>query len=131
MNESKKKYNTRNRKRLRIRKKVYGTIDRPRMSIFISNRYIYIQFIDDEASRTIISCSTLSSEFKVEYDKLNIDNANKNFNNVKSAEIIANILSKKLKESSIKKAVLDRGRYMFHGIIKKIVDIIHNYGLSI
>lgn len=100
------------RKKKRVRSKIFGTSDRPRLSIFKSNRYIYAQLIDDNESKTLCSVSTKQIAKK---DKKNL------------GEFIA----KKASEKGIKKAVFDRGNYKYHGRIKEIAEEIRKGGLQL
>ncbi len=108
-----KKVVSRLRRKKGIRKNIYGTAEKPRLSVFRSAKHIYIQAIDDEAGKTIATLSTLNKEVKkdVSYG-----------GNIKAAEITGKIFNQKLKEKGIKKIVFDRNGYLFHGRVKALAD---------
>lgn len=108
-----KKRDARFRRKKGIRKNIYGTSDKPRISVFRSARHIYAQAIDDEAGVTIVSVSNLEEEVKKEVGY---------GGNIKAAEISGKILCNRLKEKGIKKIVFDRNGYLFHGRIKALSD---------
>lgn len=108
-----KKLISRLRRKKGIRKKIYGTSEKPRLSVFRSAKHIYIQAIDDEAGKTIAALSTLDREVKGELSY---------GGNIKAAEIVGKIFNKKLKEKGIKKIVFDRNGYLFHGRVKALAD---------
>ena len=105
----------RNTKRIarhkRIRAKVFGTHKRPRLSVFKSNKYIYVQLIDDENNKTLIASSVL--------DK-----------GIKSAYNLGESLAKKAADKKIKKIVFDRGGYKFHGKILELAKGAKEGGLD-
>jgi len=97
----------------RVRKKISGNSEKPRLCIFRSLKHIYAQVIDDKKGITLVSLSTLDSEIK-EKEKYQ--------GNVKSAEILGSLLAKKLEEKGIKKVVFDRGGYLYHGRVKAVAE---------
>ena len=99
--------------RMRIRKKIHGTHEKPRVFVRKSNRYIYAQVIDDNSHTVLTAASTLEKEFKVK---------NKNTNNMESSKTLGKILAKRLKAKKIKTIVFDRGLYPYHGRIKSLAD---------
>lgn len=108
-----KKSLARIRRKIGIRKKAFGTVEKPRVSVFRSLKHMYVQAIDDEEGRTIISLSTLSPEVKAE----SLHGGNK-----KAAEVTGKIFKKKLEEKGIHKIVFDRNGYLFHGRVKSLAD---------
>jgi len=113
MNNANVKIEKRIRRRVRIRAKIEGTSVRPRMSVFKSNRNIYVQLIDDKTGQTLASAH--SQEIKSKTGK---DQAEKF-----AAEIaLGELLAKKAQEKNIKQAVFDRGGYKYHGKIKAVAD---------
>ncbi len=94
-----------------VRKKNKG--GRIRLSIFRSNKHIYVQLIDDSLGQTLASASTLNNESKIQ---------NKNFCNIENAKIIGTLISKKAEELNIDKIVFDKGPYQFHGVVKAVAD---------
>lgn len=116
-----KKVEARTRRHMRLRKKVSGTAERPRMAVFASNKHMYVQFIDDNTGHTLSAASTLSEEFKKTGAKVN----------VKGAEVLGELAADKAKEIGISNAVFDRGGFTFHGKIKAMTDSVRKKGLKI
>ena len=115
----KKKINARVRKR--IRAKVFGTAERPRVFVFKSNRYIYLQAINDENGTVFATACTLEKAFKEK---------NKNFKNKEASENLGKLLAVRLKEKKIEKIVFDRGTYPYHGRVKTLADAMRKGGLA-
>lgn len=111
---------THRRIRMRIRKKVHGTQERPRVFVRKSNRYIYAQVIDDTSHAILTTASTLENEFKIK---------NKNTNTVESCKALGKILAKRLKTKKIKTIVFDRGLYPYHGRIKSLAESLREEGI--
>jgi len=109
----KEKRKKRLRRHKRIRRKVCGTSDRPRLSVFKSLKNIYCQIIDDIEGRTLLSVSTLSPTVK---SSINYGG------NKKAAEIVGEKLAEEAKKKGIKKVVFDRGGYLYHGRIKALAE---------
>lgn len=107
--------------RKRIRKKIKGTPERPRVLIVKSNRYVYAQVIDDLAGRVITSASTLEKEFREKY---------KNTKNKEACTALGSILAARLKEKNISKIVFDRGIYPYHGRVKALAEALRAEGIS-
>ena len=102
---------------LRIRRRISaGTAERPRMAIFVSNRYMYVQFIDDQAQNTLCSASTLKEGLKC---------------NIESAKVLGAKAAEAAQAKGIKTVVVDRAGYKFHGRVKTIVESAVAAGLSI
>lgn len=101
------------RRKKSIRKNIYGTSEKPRVSVFRSAKHIYAQAIDDETGTTIVSISNLESEVKKEVSY---------GGNIRSAEITGKIFNNRLKEKGIKNIVFDRNGYLFHGRVKALAD---------
>jgi large subunit ribosomal protein L18 len=98
------------RRKVHIRKRVYGTSERPRMTVTKSNRRLSVQIIDDLKGHTLVSASTLENELK-------------NFKvNVESAGKLGEVVGKRLLENNIKTVVFDRNGYLYHGIVKALAD---------
>lgn len=113
---------TRQRK-LRVRSKIKGTTARPRLSFFRSNQHIYLQLIDDETGRTLLTCSdakkTAAKAKKITGTK------------TESAQAVAKDLVAALKERKIKAVVIDRGPYKYHGRVKAAVEVIREAGVEV
>lgn len=100
-------------KRENLRGLIKGTQERPRLSVYRSNKNIYAQIIDDTVSKTLISCSTLNCEIK---------NIIRNGQTCKASKIIGQKLAKLSLEKNINKIVFDRGSYIYHGRIKALAE---------
>ena len=98
------------RRKIHIRKRLFGTAERPRMTITKSNRRISIQVIDDSKGHTLASASTLEKELK--NIKATVEGAGK----------LGEIMGKRLLEKNIKTVVFDRNGYLYHGIVKALAD---------
>lgn len=105
----------------RIRKKIYGTEQKPRINIFKGSKTFFAQVIDDIASKTLIGVSTNSKELRGQVKNPNVDAAKK----------LGKIIAEKCKEKGIKEAVLDRGGYKYHGVIKSFAESIRENGVKI
>jgi large subunit ribosomal protein L18 len=106
------------KRKFKIRKRLTGTQERPRVSIFKSNKYIYLQVIDDSKQHTITSASNLEKELK------NIKTV------VKEIDKLGEVLGQRLKEKNIKSVVFDRNGYMYHGVVKAVADGIRKTGIE-
>jgi len=111
------------RKRLRrkrhIRKKIRGTAERPRLSVFKSNKNVYVQAIDDDTGATLASASSVEAE-------------NKDLKaNVESAAKLGELLGTRMKEKKIGRAVFDRNGYAYHGIVKALADGVRKTGIEL
>jgi large subunit ribosomal protein L18 len=108
------------RKRKRIRKKIRGTSERPRVNVFKSNRYVYAQVFNDENGRVLTSASTLEKEFREK---------NKNTKNAGACQRLGEVLAKKLKQKNIEKVIFDRGVYPYHGRLKALAEAMRKEGI--
>ena len=106
----------------RIRKKVIGSAERPRLGVHRSHLNLSIQVVDDYASKTLFSCSTLNKNFRtqVKTNTGNVD-ASKKFGAFTAAE---------LKKKGITKVVFDRGGFQYHGRIKALADSLREHGIQ-
>ncbi|KUK37225.1 MAG: large subunit ribosomal protein [Clostridia bacterium] len=111
----------RKRKHLRVRKKVFGTPERPRLSVYKSLKHIYAQVIDDTKGKTLAAASTLSPEIRGEV---------KGKKNIAAAQVVGRLIAKKALERGIKKVVFDRGGYLYHGRIAALADAAREQGLD-
>ena len=117
-----KKNLARQRRHKRIRKKIFGTSERPRVVVYKSLRHIYAQVIDDTAGRTLLSASTLTKE---------IQNHIKNKNKTEQAKQVGLYLGKIAIEKGIKKLALDRGGFKYHGRIKALAEGLRESGIEV
>ena len=108
------------RRKYHVRKKVVGTPDRPRLSVFRSNRHIYAQIIDDTAGATLVSASTRTKALR---DQL------ANGGDKKAAEFIGEAVAKQALGVGIKCVCFDRNRYKFHGRVKTLAEAARKAGL--
>lgn len=111
------------RKVFRVRKNIFGTSERPRLSVFRSLNHIYAQLIDDSQSITLLAVSTRSSEIT--------DDLKKAKSKVEKAKIVGSLLAKKAVEKEIKSALFDRGGTSYHGRVKALADGAREAGLTI
>ncbi|MBN1939084.1 MAG: 50S ribosomal protein L18 [Candidatus Aminicenantes bacterium] len=108
------------RLRQRIRRKVRGTADRPRVFVFKSNRYIYTQAVNDDTGSVIASASTLEKDLRAEI---------RNTKNLAGCEKLGEVLARRLKDRKIEKIVFDRGVYPYHGRVKAVAEAMRKGGL--
>lgn len=119
--DPKEKRLARIRRHKRVRKKVSGTPERPRLCVFRSLRHIYAQIIDDEHGVTLAAASTLSPEIR---DKI------KTGGNIEAAKLVGQLIAKKALEKGIKRVVFDRGGYKYHGRVKALAEAAREAGLE-
>jgi large subunit ribosomal protein L18 len=118
MDHARQRVEARGRIRERIRRKVLGTSERPRLAVFRSLKSIYAQVIDDTTGRTIVSASSL--------DK---DSGAKGAN-AAAAKAVGALIAKKAKDKGVTRVVFDRGGYLYHGNIKALADAARENGLE-
>ena len=106
------------RRKMRIRKKIRGTAERPRMTVYKSNRYTYIQAIDDSSGRTLAAASNKEKELAAVR------------NTVAELGKLGEAFGRRLAEKQIKRAVFDRNGYLFHGKVKAVADAIRRAGVE-
>ena len=111
---------------LRVRKKISGTSNYPRLSVFRSNKFIYAQIIDDESNKTILSCSSKDKDVSSDKTENKSGLSHKSFDAYKVGLTISN----KCKKSGITKVVFDRGGYKYHGRVKALADGARENGLE-
>jgi large subunit ribosomal protein L18 len=104
------------KRRNRVRMKIRGTSERPRLHVFRSNKGTYLQVINDEQGKTLAAAST--KDVKIKGTK------------TQKAEAVAAELSEKLKKAKVKKLVFDRGGYRYHGRVKAVADAIRAQGFD-
>ncbi|HUW41970.1 MAG TPA: 50S ribosomal protein L18 [Rectinemataceae bacterium] len=112
------KLRKREQRRLHVRKTLSGTPEKPRMTVFKSNRYLYVQVIDDAAGATLATASTLEESLKG--IKRSVEGAAK----------LGEEIGKRLKEKSVSTVVFDRNGYKYHGIVKAIADGARKAGIA-
>jgi len=108
------------RRKYHVRKKVFGTLDKPRLSVFRSNRHIYAQITDDVAGATLVSASTRTRSLR---------NQLPHGGNKKAAQIVGEAVAKQALSVGIKCVCFDRNRYKFHGRVKTLAEAAREAGL--
>jgi large subunit ribosomal protein L18 len=111
----------RKKRKVRIRKKVLGTPERPRMSVFRSGKHIYVQVVDDSTGRTMMSTSSLSEAFRGKNDR---------GSNIEAAKTVGAKIAEMALEKKIEKVVFDRNGYLYHGRVKALADSAREKGLK-
>lgn len=119
-----KKSEARNRRRARVRARVIGTAERPRLSVFRSARHIVAQLIDDEAGRTLVAMDDAKLK------KAGIKNEDGLEAKTAAARAVGKALAEKARAAGIEKAVFDRGGYRYHGRVKALADGARSGGLE-
>ncbi len=113
-----KNNNSRKRRKIRIRKKVTGIENKPRLAVYKSNKNIYVQAVDDLNHKTIATSSTLSDELKSQ--SLSMETAKK----------VGELMGEQLNKLGVSEAVFDRGGYVYHGRVKALADGIREKGIN-
>jgi large subunit ribosomal protein L18 len=113
---------SRKARHLRVRKKVSGTPERPRLNVFKSHKHIYAQVIDDNSGKTLVSASSMDKELK---GKVSAGG------NIAAAAIVGSLVAKRAAGKGIKKVVFDRGGYLYHGRIKALADAVRKESLEL
>jgi large subunit ribosomal protein L18 len=116
---SKKTTLKRNKIKKRIRKVVFGSKDKPRLSVFRSNKEIYAQIIDDVNSITIVAASSVDKDLKL-----------KTTNKIEISKIVGDSIAKKAIKAGVKKVSFDRNGYLYHGRVKSLADGAREAGLN-
>jgi large subunit ribosomal protein L18 len=108
------------RRHMRVRKKIYGTAERPRLAVFRSNKHLVLQVIDDEAGRTLAAASTTEAS----------ERATGNGGSVEAATRIGKLLAERAKAVGIDKVVFDRGGFAYHGRVAAAAEAAREAGLE-
>jgi large subunit ribosomal protein L18 len=111
----------RKKRHQRVRNKVSGTMERPRLNVYRSLNNIYAQVIDDEEGRTLVAASTLSPEIKGKIDS---------GGNIDAAKAVGELIAKKAVEKGVKTVSFDRAGYLYHGRVKALADAARENGLE-
>ena len=122
MRANKTAWAARRRRHIRVRKRVHGTVTRPRLCVFRSLVHIYAQVIDDESGHTLVSASDLEQE-----GRAGADGANK----TARAAVVGRLLGQRALSKGIKKVVFDRGGHKFHGRVKALAEAAREAGLKL
>ena len=108
----------RERRHKRVRNKISGTAERPRLCVYRSNSNLYVQIVDDVAGNTLAQASTLDKEIKTKH-------ANK-----EAAKEVGTLIAKRASEKKIEEVVFDRGGYIYHGVVKELAEAAREGGLK-
>lgn len=106
------------RRHVRVRNKISGTAERPRLCVYRSNSNLYAQVIDDVAGNTLVQASTLDKEVKTKHS------------NKEAAKEVGALIAKRALEKNIKEVVFDRGGYIYHGVVKELAEAAREGGLE-
>ena len=109
----------RKKRQMRVRDRVSGTPDMPRLNVFRSAKHIYAQIIDDVNQVTLVNASTIEKGLDV-----------KNGGNIDAAKLIGTLVAKRAKENNISKVVFDRAGYIYHGRVKALAEAAREAGLE-
>ena len=112
---------TRDRIHKRIRKKVVGTAERPRLCVHFSGKHVYAQIVDDDAGKTLVAAATTEKAILAK---------NKATANRASAEVVGKIMAERAKAKKIDNVVFDRGGFIYHGKVKALADAAREGGLK-
>ena len=121
MNQIKEKIRKRARRHLRVRRKVFGTSERPRLSVYRSLKHIYCQIIDDSQGKTLVVASTQSPDVRTQI---------RYGGNIQAAEFVGKKIAEEAKNKGITKVVFDKGGYKYHGRIKALAESARKHNLS-
>jgi len=108
----------RERRHERVRNKISGTAEKPRLCVFRSNNNLYVQIIDDEKATTLAQASTLDKEVKTKHS------------NCEAAKEVGLLIAKRAIEKKIKQVVFDRSGYIYHGVVKSLAEAAREGGLE-
>jgi len=121
VNAAEERRTARSKRQVRVRRKVKGTEERPRLSVFRSAKHIYAQIIEDTTGRTLATASTVAKD---------IADGQKYTGNVEAAKAVGTAIAKKALEQNIKQVVFDRNGFLYHGRVKALADAAREAGLS-
>ena len=108
----------RHQRKRHVRKRISGTPERPRMTVYRSNKYLSVQIVDDLSGRTLVSASTQEKELK------------QIRRSVEGGSALGKVVGERCKAAKIKKVVFDRNGYLYHGIVKAIADGAREAGIE-
>lgn len=120
MNSAQKSYQLARRQQ-RVRQRVFGTDERPRLNVYRSLNNIYAQLIDDGAGRTLVSVSTLSGDAKAQV---------KRGGNIEAAKAVGRLIAERAKSKGVENVVFDRSGYIYHGRIRALAEAAREAGLK-
>jgi len=111
----------RKKRHLRVRSRLNGTPERPRLNVYRSTKNIYVQVIDDSKGYTIVSASTIDKEIKSQLERTG---------NKDAAKAVGTLIAKRALEKGVSEVVFDRGGYLYHGRVKELADAAREAGLK-
>ncbi|MGA7615427.1 MAG: 50S ribosomal protein L18 [Thermoanaerobaculia bacterium] len=120
MDRARQRTIARGRVRERIRRKLRGTAERPRLAVFKSHKHIYVQAVDDSAGRTLAAASTMDADLKGKFAG----------SNAAAAKAVGELIAQRVQAAGVKQVVFDRGGYLYHGNIKALADAAREKGLQ-
>ena len=123
----------RERSKVRIRKRVAGSAERPRLSVFRSSMHTYAQIISDVSGKTVASASTLDSEVKSQIASVKLDGLNSTTRSTKgiaAAIAVGMVVAQRAKAAGLSSVVFDRNGYVYHGRVKAVADGARHGGLD-
>ena len=109
------------KKHMRVRNRLSGTAERPRLAVFRSNNHMYAQIIDDTVGNTLVAASTAENAVKAELEKTN---------DVAAAAYVGKVIAERALEKGIKAVIFDRGGFVYHGKIQALADAAREAGLE-
>lgn len=109
------------KKRMRMRRKLFGTAERPRLNVYKSLNHIYAQVINDETGKTVVSASTIDPELKEKVAK---------GGNSEAAKLVGELVAKRAVEKGVSKVVFDRSGYIYHGRVAALAEAAREAGLE-
>lgn len=121
MDTKEAKFLARQKRQRRVRKKVRGTPERPRLSVFRSAKHIYVQVIDDTANHVLVAMSSLNKDFRT---------TGKSGGNVDGATFIGELIAERALQRGIRRVVFDRNGFLFHGRVKAVATGAREKGLE-
>lgn len=121
MNVAKARRDARMKRQVRVRKKVRGSAEKPRLCVFRSARHIYAQIVEDTTGKTLVAASTVSKD---------IAEGQEYTGNVEAAKAVGTAIAQKALENNIKQVVFDRNGFLYHGRIKALADAAREAGLA-
>jgi large subunit ribosomal protein L18 len=118
---SKRIQQVKDKRKKRVRGKIFGTGARPRLSVFRSSKHIYVQAINDQESRTLVEASTLHADLRGRVTDLKKQDA---------AREVGKLVASRLMDLGVRQVIFDRGAYLFHGRVKALADAAREAGLD-
>ena len=115
------KNRNRQKRHERVRRKVYGTADKPRLNVYRSLNHIYAQLIDDNNGNTLVAASSLDKEISEKVESIS---------NKETAKLVGELVGKRALEKGIEEVIFDRGGYIYHGRVKELADGAREAGLK-